>query len=209
MPAHRMLLSLLVCVLVLTPFSGHAGADGVLPGMSRDALVDRLREGGLVIYFRHADTGPAVPDGPGVDLARCESQRNLNDKGREEARRIGEQFMRLKIPVGRVLSSEYCRCWQTAQLMFGRYERTPTLTGVSRNADAEQARQRAMQGLRRLLSTAPEPGTNTVLVSHGFNLLDLEGFHLGTQGEAAIFRTLPEGGYRLVARLRPEEWGLL
>lgn len=196
-------------VLGLVALTGHTLADETSPPLSGDALVARLQAGGLTIYFRHADTGPAVPDGPGVDLARCESQRNLNDKGRADARRIGEQFRRLNIPVGRVLTSEYCRCWQTAQLMFGRYERTSTLTGVSRSAEAEQARQRAVQGLRRLLSSAPEPGTNTVLVSHGFNLLDLEGLHLGTQGEAAIFLALAEGGYTLVARIRPEEWSML
>jgi cobalt-zinc-cadmium resistance protein CzcA len=65
-------------------------------------LVSALRQGGLVIYFRHADTGPAYQE-QGVDLKRCDSQRNLNDKGRNEARQIGAQFKRLGIPVGEVI----------------------------------------------------------------------------------------------------------
>ena len=48
-----------------------------------------------------------------------------------------------------------------------------------------------------------------MLVSHGFNLWDAEGFHLGTQGEAAIYKPDGKGGYALVARLLPREWAEL
>ena len=57
-----------------------------------------------------------------------------------------------------------------------------------------------------MLAATPTPGTNTILVSHGFNLWDAEGFHLGTQGEAAIYKPDSKGGYALVARLLPREW---
>jgi len=144
-----------------------------------------------------------------VDLARCDTQRNLNDDGRAESRDIGAQFRRLHIAVGDVLSSEFCRCRETAQLAFGRYTIEPMLTGVSRSAEAAQRRQRASAALKRLLATPSAAGANTVLVSHGFNLWDAEGFHLGTQGEAAIYRPDGSGGYVLLARLRPREWAEL
>jgi hypothetical protein len=162
-----------------------------------------------VIYFRHADTGPAYPEPGPIDLARCETQRNLNDKGRSEARVIGEQLRRLQVGIGTVLSSEFCRCWQTAELAVGRYEKTRALTGVSRGSEAAGQRDEASRALRNLLGTPPAPGTNTLLFSHGFNLLDLENFLLGTQGEAAIFRPDGRGGYALVARLTPDQWALL
>ena len=168
-------------------------------------LVSALRQGGLVIYFRHADTGPAYQE-QGVDLKRCETQRNLNDKGRDEARRIGTQFKRLGIPVGDVLSSEFCRCRETAELAFARHKVESLLTGVSRSPEAAPKRERAIAGLKRMLATPPPASTNTVLISHGYNLWDAEGFHLGTQGEAAIYRPDGKGGYALVARLTPEEW---
>lgn len=172
------------------------------------ALGQALREGGLVIYFRHADTGPAYQE-QGVDLARCETQRNLNEKGRNEAREIGAQFRRLSIPVGTVRSSEFCRCRETAELAFSRAVVDPVLTGVSRSPEAADKRAAATAGLKRLLASAPKRGSNDLLVSHGYNLWDAEGFHLGTQGEAAVYRPDGKGGYVLVARLLPGEWAAL
>ena len=181
-----------------TPDPAHA--------LSGPALVAALKQGGLVIYFRHADTGTPVPEPPGFDLARCETQRNLNDDGRQQARAIGAQFRRLNIPLARVLSSEFCRCWQTAELAFGRYEKTSDLTGVPRGSQWDELRAQRAAALRRLLSSPPPPGQNSVLLSHGFNLWDLERFHLGTQGEAAVYRPDGQGSYALIARLLPEDW---
>jgi phosphohistidine phosphatase SixA len=173
--------------------------------LSGDSLAAALQAGGYVIYFRHADTGPAYLE-QGVDLKRCETQRNLNDNGREEAKLIGAQFGALKIPVGEVRTSEFCRCMETADLAFGRHTIEPLLTGVGRSAEAAPRREQAIAALKKMLGAKPAPGKNTVLVSHGFNLWDAEGFHLGTQGEAAIYKPDGKGGYALVARLLPREW---
>jgi broad specificity phosphatase PhoE len=204
----RGLVAWLLCLIAVLGVTGARaqGTPGPAHALAGPALVAALKQGGFVIYFRHADTGPAVPEPPGFDLARCETQRNLNDNGREQAREIGAQFRRLNIPVGRVLSSEFCRCWQTAELAFGRYETTNDLTGVSRGQEWDELRAQRSAALRRLLSSPPAPGQNSVLVSHGFNLWDLERFHLGTQGEAAVYRPDGQGAYALVARLLPEEW---
>ena len=48
-----------------------------------------------------------------------------------------------------------------------------------------------------------------MLVSHGFNLIDLEGLYLSTQGEAAIYRPDGAGGYALLARVLPSQWSEL
>ncbi len=187
---------------VLSAPSGVPEQENALHG---ESLAAALKRGGYVIYFRHADTGPAYLE-QGVDLKRCETQRNLNDNGRAEAKLIGTQFKNLNIPVGEVLASEFCRCKETADLAFGRYKLEPMLTGVGRSAEAAPRREQAIAALKKLLAASPVPGTNTVLVSHGFNLLDAEGFHLGTQGEAAIYDPDGKGGYVLVARLLPREW---
>jgi broad specificity phosphatase PhoE len=193
-------------ILIAMLWLGFPAWSGAAPEGA--ALADALRQGGLVIYFRHADTGPAYEE-RGVDLSRCDTQRNLNDKGREEARGIGAQFRRLAVPVGEVRSSAFCRCRETAELAFSRYEVDPLLTGVSRAPEAAARREAATAGLRRLLGKPPQPGTNTVLVSHGYNLWDAEGFHLGTQGEAAVYRPDGKGGYVLLARVLPGEWAAL
>lgn len=182
------------------------GLIAAVAGAQTPELAGELRQGGFVIYLRHADTGPATPDPPGVDLSRCETQRNLDENGRVQAVEIGRQFKRLGIPVGTVRSSRFCRCWQTAQLAFGRYKLDPLLTGVPRGPEHADARREASDALCRLLSSMPPKGENTVLVSHGFNLIDLEGLYLGTQGKAAIYRPDGQGGYQLVARVLPNEW---
>ncbi len=191
--------------VVLSAPSGVPEQEHALSG---ESLAAALKRGGYVIYFRHADTGPAYLE-QGVDLKRCETQRNLNDNGREEAKLIGAQFRRLKIPVGEVLASEFCRCRETADLVFGRHNVEPMLTGVSRSAEATPRREQSIAALKKMLAATPAPGSNTVLVSHGFNLWDAEGFHLGTQGEAAIYMPGGKGGYALVARLLPREWAEL
>ena len=192
-------------VFATAGFATPSGVPEQEHALSGKSLAAALERGGYVIYFRHADTGPAYLE-QGVDLKRCETQRNLNDNGREEAKLIGAQFRKLKIPVGEVLASEFCRCVETADLAFGRHKIEPLLTGVSRSAEAAPRRERAIAALKKMLAAMPAPGTNTVLVSHGFNLWDAEGFHLGTQGEAAIYKPDGKGGYVLVARLLPREW---
>ncbi len=177
--------------------------------LSGSELVSALREGGLVIYFRHADTGAPYPEQEPIDLSRCDAQRNLNDNGRAQAKELGTQFRRLGIPIADVLSSEFCRCWQTAQLAFGHYRTVATLTGVPRDPSSAQRRSDSAAALQKLLAAVPSRGKNTILVSHGYNLFDLEQFLLGTQGEAAIYRPDGRGGYRLVARLVPEDWAKL
>lgn len=197
-----------LCALAPALAAAQPGVPDPGQALAGAELLAALQHGGQVIYFRHAETGPAYLE-QDVNLERCDTQRNLNDDGRADSRNIGAQFRRLRIPLGQVLSSEFCRCRETAQLAFGRHVVEPRLTGVSRSAEAADRRKEAAAALRRMLAASPPAGTNTVLVSHGFNLWDAEGFHLGTQGEAAIYRPDGTGGYILLARLRPDDWAAL
>ena len=208
MPTFLSRLLPLLCTLVPLTLAAQPGDADAQQALSGGALLKALQRGGQVIYFRHADTGPAYLE-QGVDLTRCDSQRNLNGAGRAQSRDIGSQFRRLRIPLGEVLSSEFCRCRETAELAFGRYAVDPLLTGVSRSAESADRRIEATVALKMMLAKTPAAGVNTVLISHGFNLWDAEGFHLGTQGEAAIYRPDGAGGYVLLARLRPGEWAEL
>lgn len=203
----RFVSTLLVCLAAGVAVA-EPGVPDAADALQSGQLVQALRQGGLVIYFRHADTGPAYQE-QGIDLARCETQRNLNDKGRREASDIGKQFGRLQVPVGEVRASQFCRCRETAELAFAKASIDPVLTGVSRAPEAADRRAAASAGLKRLLAARPAAGTNTILVSHGYNLWDAEGFHLGTQGEAAVYRPDGSGGYALLARLQPGDWAAL
>jgi phosphohistidine phosphatase SixA len=151
-------------------------------------FVAALREGGYVIYFRHARADRSQTDSDLSEVTNCASQRNLTDEGRDQARLIGESIAALAIPVGEVLSSELCRARETAELAFGRTTPTPDLSSYDTAASETEVRER-IEALRRLLATPPALGTNTVLVGHQFNIGDAADISLG-DGEAAVFLPL-------------------
>src|SRR4051812_45679993 len=62
------------------------------------ALLMRVRGGGLVLYFRHADTG-GEPCDRSFRVGDRAGQRNLSEAGRVQARRIGERLRDLGVPV--------------------------------------------------------------------------------------------------------------
>jgi phosphohistidine phosphatase SixA len=170
---------------------------GALEGQ---ALVDARRQGGFVIFFRHAATDHSQAD---TDLSKCETQRNLSQQGRADARAIGQAFQKLTIPIGEVLSSGYCRTRDTAQLAFGRSEVVRDISGLP-----DSQREQRTAALRKLLATPPQAGTNTAIISHGFNIEAAANLSLA-EGEAAIFRPGGEQGFALVARVLPEQWAAL
>ena len=81
-----------------------------------EALWALLRAGGQVIVMRHAATDRSLGDPPGFRLGDCSTQRNLSEEGRAQARRMGAAFASGGVPIGRVLSSQWCRCLETARL---------------------------------------------------------------------------------------------
>lgn len=76
-----------------------------------------LEQGGHVALMRHAVTVPGVGDPPGFRLDDCATQRLLSDAGRDWARRLGADLRKRGAAAGRVLTSAWCRCVETAELM--------------------------------------------------------------------------------------------
>jgi hypothetical protein len=72
----------------------------------------------------------------------------------------------------------------------------------------DSQREQRTTALRRLLGTPPRPGTNTVLVAHGFNITAAANISI-TEGEAATFAPGVEDGFALVARILTDEWAVL
>jgi broad specificity phosphatase PhoE len=161
--------------LVLLGLAGILGLPGA--AAANEAIWTLLKGGRQVILIRHAITTPGVGDPPGFRLDDCATQRNLTDAGRADARRVGETFRARGVPVGRVLSSPWCRCLETSRLAFGAAEVSTPLSNLygRSEASAEQVRQMEM-----LIGTwRPEgAGGNLVLVSHGSTILALTGVSL-------------------------------
>ena len=83
-------------------------------------LINQLEDGGKLIFIRHA-YAPGNGDPADFNLNDCSTQRNLSDDGRKQAQRIGEFFNKNKIEIDKVLSSEWCRCKETAKIAFKNY----------------------------------------------------------------------------------------
>jgi virginiamycin B lyase len=184
-----------------------AGAAPSVAHLEGRALADALRGGGYVLYFRHAATDFSQEDTDTRNLQNCRTQRNLTAQGRADARAIGRGFRRLRIPVGAVLASKYCRTRQTARLAFGRVRTTLDLTSLP-SASTERERNRRIAALRRLLGTPPRKGMNTVLVAHLFNIEAAANVSL-EEGEAAVFKPRGQRRFRLVGRVLPRDWAAL
>jgi len=88
---------------------------------SNDELIDNLKSGGHLIFIRHA-YAPGGGDPDNFDINDCSTQRNLNDLGREQSNKIGNFFKRNQIPIDLVISSEWCRCKETASIAFKNFE---------------------------------------------------------------------------------------
>ena len=80
-------------------------------------LLNQLEDGGKLIFIRHA-YAPGSGDPNNFNLNDCSTQRNLSDEGRKQAEYIGEFFRKKKIKIDKVLSSEWCRCKETAKIAF-------------------------------------------------------------------------------------------
>lgn len=173
------------------------------PPSGAEGLIEALRAGGHVIYLRHADTEFWHSDASAVVLEDCSTQRNLSNTGREQARAIGSGLARLLVPIGEVRSSPYCRCAETARLAFDRVLLDPDLAPLA-NAAPTQVSQREA-AVRALFGTMPAPGTNTVLVSHADNFAAIAGVDL-REGEAAVLKPVPGGGFQLVAQVPAGAW---
>jgi len=131
-----------------------------------------LRAGWHVALVRHGATAGGAGDPPGFRLDDCATQRNLNDKGRAEARRLGEQFRGEDVAVGKLMSSQWCRCQETAALMdLGLVELSATFNNAFTLRDRISE---LTAGARAIIEAWTEPGT-LVVVTHGANILPLTG----------------------------------
>lgn len=165
-------------------------------GWAQDqVLIDRLRQGGLNIFIRHAIT-------PGSDSSKfnppserpndCSSgSRQLNDEGREQSRRIGKRIKELDIPIGEVYSSSFCRCEETAKLAFDRFTTVEWLLIKPGTFQFQLDRELRSVPSAGFFSKTPT-GKNNVFVGHAVTFLpgalskELSLVRLLAEGEALI-----------------------
>jgi len=183
-------------------------------------LLQALRAGGYVIHWRHAPAtvcadqitlgSAATTTSPGWWRScdsNCETAtaRQLNATGIAQSAAIGDAVRGQGIPIGRTLSSEYCRAVMTAEgfAFTPPIEERPDITYLVYDevgrCDAAYA----------LLAQMPEAGTNTAVVGHGYLAGNCPVLDVIGMGEAAIFKPQPDGSTLFITRVGDTTWSLL
>ena len=182
----RLALAALAISLIAAPV---AGADD-----SREAWA-ALVNGSHVALIRHGNAPPGYGDPPGFKIDDCATQRNLDERGRAQARALGEAFRQHGVPVDKILSSPWCRCLETARLLaLGPVDSTWAVAASDKSPDR-------LAALKQMVSSWRGPGT-LVLVTHALTVQSLVGILPG-QAETVVLRPKlgKEPGVDVVGRI--------
>ena len=164
-------------------------------------ILGLLRTGGYVIVVRHGATHADQADTDPLNLDDVTKQRQLNDKGRADAKAVGDAFRQAGVPIGKSYSSRFYRAIETARLIGGKEPQATLDISEGGLVVTPDENNRRTQALRALVATAPDPGTNTLVVTHKPNILDAFG-----KDWASIFKPEGNGKYTLVARMQIAQW---
>lgn len=163
----RLFRCLLICFTAL-----HAGAHA-------GELSDLLRSGSHVLLMRHA-LAPGVGDPAGYTLERCDTQRVLNDQGKQQAVRIGNWLRAQGVEAASLYSSPWCRCKDTATLLnLGPVAIEPSLASFF--DDYKDAAKQNMQ-LQQFIANALRANKTKplILVTHHVNIREYMGKDIGS-----------------------------
>jgi phosphohistidine phosphatase SixA len=174
--------------------------SAVASATADDATLWRaLASKGHFALLRHA-IAPGTGDPPGFTLGDCDTQRNLSAEGRAQAERIGARLRENGIAAARVLSSQWCRCLDTAELLnFGAVEELPLLNSFYRHSER---RERQTDGLEEWLADQ-EFDRPLVLVTHQVNISALTGV-FPASGELVILRIGEDGGSTVLGSIETD-----
>lgn len=155
-----------------------------VPGSSAEnqaSLWGAVRSGSALVLIRHA-LAPGTGDPETFTIGDCQTQRNLSENGRLQARAIGDLFRTSGIPQAKIYSSQWCRCRETAELLnLGPVEVLPVLNSFFQNFERRDSQ---TKGLQEWIDSQnlDQP---TVLVTHQVNITALTQVYPGS-GEMII-----------------------
>jgi len=182
---------------IVTILLGLCTAADIASADEAETAWTALRAGRHVALMRHTDAPGGVGDPPGFRLDDCATQRNLSAKGRADAARIGARLRSELIAVERIVSSQWCRCMDTATLLeLGPVEAEPTFGNVV--VLREQATS-LIAGARAVIDKWAGSG-NLLVVTHGANIRALTGI-APASGEIVVVRSGSGGNIEPVGRL--------
>ncbi len=150
------IISLLLKVLIFSLISFHS--------YSSEQNWKPAQEGNKIILIRHS-LAPGGGDPEGFKIEDCKTQRNLNRAGINQSKKIGKLFKKNKVLIDQVLTSQWCRCKDTAKHAFGAYKIFTALNSTFQFPyNKNEARQ--LTELYSLVKKWDGKGKNLVLVTH-------------------------------------------
>ena len=170
-------------------------ATSVLADTGR--LIEQMKTGGHILMIRHA-LAPGNGDPAEFKIGDCSTQRNLDDRGRAQARSIGAWLRSRGIVKARVFSSQWCRCLDTANLInMGPVTPLPALNSFY---DRPQDREPNLKDLRLFLSKQKSHDELLILVTHFVTISAISGEAVSS-GEGVVLRMEEKGAYEFVGKL--------
>ena len=158
----------------------------LLPGLAFANDWDVLDQPGAIAIMRHA-LAPGTGDPSDFDVTDCSTQRNLDDRGRAQARAIGKAFRDRDITFDAVLTSQWCRCRETAALLgLGTPRAEPALNSFFSDFSTRESQTEATRAL-----IAETPG-RLMIVTHQVNISALTG-RSTRSGEVLVIRRTDDG----------------
>jgi broad specificity phosphatase PhoE len=162
--------------------------------------ISALKSGGGVLMIRHANA-PGSGDPANFKIDVCATQRNLDERGRAQARAIGKFLRHHAIGTVRLYSSQWCRCLETARLMnLGTVQPLPALNSFFSRPDD---RERRIDALKAFLAKQPRDGEPIILVTHYVTIAAMTGEGVSS-GEGVVLQ-LKNGPPKVVGRLNFEQ----
>ena len=131
---------------------------------SAEAYWEPAKNGDKIILIRHSKA-PGFGDPPGFRIKDCKTQRNLSKEGIDQSKKIGKLFQKNQIKIDQVLSSQWCRCKDTAKYAFKNYKEFSALNSTFQPPYDKNARKQIRE-LKNYIKNWKGNGSNLVLVTH-------------------------------------------
>jgi broad specificity phosphatase PhoE len=182
--------SIMVCLSMLGAIP-VAGTDS-----SSAEMIETLKNGGHILMIRHA-LAPGTGDPANFQIGDCSTQRNLDDRGRDQARAIGDWLRSKGITAARVYSSQWCRCLETAKLLqMGPVKELPALNSFY---ELTENREPNLKALRQFIAKQPPDGKLIILVTHLVTISAMADEAVSS-GEGVLLKLDPASLYKVIGR---------
>ena len=140
---------------------------------SKKNLIKNLKEGGKLIFIRHA-YAPGGGDPENFNINDCATQRNLNESGRIQSKKIGYFFRENQIKINKIYSSEWCRCKETASIAFGTFE-TKNFLNSFFSLNFAHNKKSQMKNFKKFMMNWDKK-TNLIFVTHYVVIIEILGY---------------------------------